>query len=53
VMNLGNNPRVCLYGAELPALSLNVIEGCHEVHPPSGARVDGASIPRGDDKRKC
>ena len=32
----------CSYGAELPALSLNGIEGCHEVHPPSGARVDGA-----------
>ena len=40
------------YGAEFPAISLNGIEGCREVHPPSGARVDGASIPRGNDKRK-
>jgi hypothetical protein len=44
---------MCLYGgAERPALSLNGIEGRHEVNPPSGARVDGALIPRGDDKRK-
>ena len=43
----------CSNGAELPDLSLNGIEGCHEVHPPSGPRVDGALIPRGNDKRKC
>jgi hypothetical protein len=41
-----------LYGAELRALSLNGIEGCHEVHPPSEARVDEASIPRDNEKRK-
>ena len=40
------------YGAELPAISLNGIESRIEVHPPSGTRVDGASIPRGNDKRK-
>ena len=44
---------MCLYGAELPALSLNGIGGYHEVHPPSGARVDEALIPRGNDKEKC
>jgi hypothetical protein len=44
---------MCLYGAELPALSLYGIEACHEVHPPSGARKYGALIPRGDDKRSA
>ena len=28
-----------LYGADLPALSLNGIEGCHDVHPPSGQEL--------------